>query len=116
MQHARRQFVAADLHLPVMSRETFSVLTCMPGQLAVDAPTAAAAVIKRTFPAIAWLSPHHAQELFSKLETIGLLGGAVYDALVGEAARSHGLRLLTRDHRARRTYELLGVDYELLEP
>jgi hypothetical protein len=31
-----------------------------------------------------------------------------------EAARVHGARLVTRDHRARRTYDLIGVQYELL--
>jgi len=45
---------------------------------------------------------------------VGITGGGVYDALVGEAARTNGRRLLTRDHRARRTYELLGVDYSLV--
>jgi predicted nucleic acid-binding protein len=94
--------------------ETFSVLTRMPGQLAVDAPTAAA-VINRTFPLIHWLAPEHARVLLGRLGTIGLVGGAVYDALVGEAARTNGCRLLTRDLRARRTYDLLGVSYEFVE-
>ena len=38
----------------------------------------------------------------------------VYDALVGEAARQDGRTLLTRDARACRTYDLLGVRYELV--
>jgi predicted nucleic acid-binding protein len=45
---------------------------------------------------------------------LGITGGAVYDALVGEAARAHGRILLTRDLRARRTYDLMGVDYEIV--
>jgi predicted nucleic acid-binding protein len=94
--------------------ETFSVLTRMPGQLAVDAPTAAD-VIGRTFPAVCWLAPDAAQDLFVRLATIGIVGGAVYDALVGEAARTNGRRLLTRDLRARRTYELLGVAHEFID-
>ncbi|MFN0092170.1 MAG: PIN domain-containing protein [Acidimicrobiales bacterium] len=94
--------------------ETFSVLTRMPGQLALDAPTAAS-VIGRTFPRVCWLAPDAAQALFARLSTIGLIGGAVYDALVGEAARTNGCRLLTRDLRARRTYELLGVVHEFID-
>lgn len=94
--------------------ETFSVLTRMPGQLAVDAPSAADA-IGRTFPKVCWLAPDAAQALFAGLRTIGLIGGAVYDALVGEAARTNGCRLLTRDLRARRTYELLGVAHEFID-
>ena len=50
----------------------------------------------------------------SKDELKGVAGGAVYDALVGEAARVNGCRLLTRDQRAKRTYELLGVDHQIL--
>jgi hypothetical protein len=37
------------------------------------------------------------------------VGGATDDALVGEAARAAGRRLLTRDQRARRTYEARDV-------
>jgi predicted nucleic acid-binding protein len=94
--------------------ETFSVLTRMPGQLALDAPTAAD-VIGRTFPAVCWLAPDAAAALLARLGTIGLTGGAVYDALVGEAARTNGCRLLTRDLRARRTYDLLGVAHQFID-
>ena len=94
--------------------ETFSVLTRMPGQLVVDAPTAAS-VIGHTFPTIHWLAPEHARALFARLRTVGLIGGAIYDALVGEAARTNQCRLLTRDLRARRTYDLLGVEYDFVD-
>ncbi|MDH4147427.1 MAG: hypothetical protein OEY23_19895 [Acidimicrobiia bacterium] len=93
--------------------ETFSVLTRMPGQLAVDAPTAAD-LITRTFPTIAWLSAQDSQRLFVRLRSAGLVGGAIYDALVGEAARTNGRQMLSRDLRARRTYELLGVEHEFV--
>ena len=36
-------------------------------------------------------------------------------ALVGEAARTNQCRLLTRDLRARRTYDLLGVEYDFVD-
>ena len=94
--------------------ETYSVLTRMPGQLAIDGP-AAAAIISRVFPDIGWLDEHEASVFLSLLGPIGISGGAVYDALVGEAARTKCHRLLTRDQRARRTYDLLGVDYLLVE-
>ena len=95
--------------------ETYSVLTRMPGVAALDGPTAAS-VIGRVFPAVHALAPAVAQDLLVRLGTLGVVGGAVYDALVGEAARSNGCLLLTRDHRARRTYDLLGVDYEVVGP
>jgi predicted nucleic acid-binding protein len=43
-----------------------------------------------------------------------LVGGAVYDALIAVAARESGLRLLSLDQRAVRTYATMGVDHRLL--
>ncbi|MEI2826384.1 MAG: type II toxin-antitoxin system VapC family toxin [Dermatophilaceae bacterium] len=93
--------------------EVFAVLTRLPGHLAVD-PTDAARLIDRVFPEVAWLSESASTALRSRLATTGIVGGAVYDALVGEASRTNARRLLTRDLRARRTYDLLGVDYLLV--
>lgn len=93
--------------------ETYSVLTRMPGQAAVDGPTAAA-LVARVFPTVHWLEPAEVAALLTRLATVGVTGGATYDALVGEAARARGCTLLTRDHRARRTYELLGVDHRFV--
>ena len=93
--------------------ETFSVLTRMPGSLAVDSPTAAD-LIARVFPHVHWLDEAAATELLARLGPIGITGGAVYDALVGQAALVNGARLLTRDRRAQRTYDLLGVAYDFV--
>ncbi len=40
----------------------------------------------------------------------------VYDGYVGLTAAAHGELLLSRDRRAARTYELLSVPFELVEP
>ncbi|MFP5489839.1 MAG: type II toxin-antitoxin system VapC family toxin [Acidimicrobiia bacterium] len=93
--------------------ETYSVLTRMPGPLAIDPPGAAEA-IRRLFPEPCWLDTESAASLRARCGPIGIVGGAIYDALVGEAARVNHRRLLTRDHRARRTYDLLGVDHLLV--
>jgi predicted nucleic acid-binding protein len=93
--------------------ETYSVLTRMPGELTVD-PSDAGSLMARVFPESVWLTPAQQRRLLERLPTLGVTGGSVYDALVGEAARRHGLRLLTRDHRARRTYDLLGVDHQFV--
>lgn len=95
--------------------ETFSVLTRMPGSLAVDGPTAAA-IIQRVFPEVVWPEDRPVANLRSQLGPLGIVGGAVYDALVATAASSRGCRMLTRDLRARRVYDLLGLDYELVGP
>jgi predicted nucleic acid-binding protein len=44
----------------------------------------------------------------------GCVGGAAYDALVAATAREAGAHLVSRDRRAARTYDLVGVDYELI--
>lgn len=90
--------------------ETFSVLTRLPGDLAIDPPTASRA-LATAFPEKCWLEPAALTDLFSTLGEVGIVGGAVYDALVGWAALTDGRVLLTRDQRARRTYDLLGVEY-----
>jgi len=94
--------------------ETYSVLTRMPGQLRLDGPTAAE-VMDAAFPERCWLGPAESDALLERCGAMGITGGAVYDAQVGEAARIHGRTLLTRDRRAIRTYDRLGVNYELLD-
>lgn len=93
--------------------ESYSVLTRMPGALAVDSATAAA-LLGRAFPVVYSLAPADILPLLGRLGQFGIVGGAVYDALVGEAARVNNCVLLTRDLRAKRTYDLLGVAYELV--
>lgn len=108
---------AVRRHRPALSGhaafEVYSVLTRMPGSLAVD-PADAVGLMKRVFPTTVRLAPDGSDALHARLATLGITGGAVYDALVGEASRTNDRRLLTRDHRARRTYDLLGVHYELV--
>lgn len=93
--------------------ESLSVLTRMPGQLGIDA-SAASDIIGRVFPVVHWMDSETSAKLLARVGAVGLIGGALYDALVGEAARVNGCVLLTRDMRARRTYDLLGVRYELV--
>jgi predicted nucleic acid-binding protein len=93
--------------------ETFSVLTRLPPPMRRTA-RAASTVIAANFPASRFLSPQRAQALLGRLATLGIAGGAVYDALVGETAVQHTLRLATRDRRAVDTYRTLGVDLEML--
>jgi hypothetical protein len=85
----------------------------MPGPLNIDSATAAKA-IAQAFPDACWLKPLDSTRLLARLGVLGILGGAVYDALVGEAAARAGRRLLTRDTRATRTYDLIGVEYILV--
>lgn len=94
--------------------EAFSLLTRQPGEAQVH-PTDAATALSAAFPEPCWLDPQECSALLQRLGTLGVHGGGCYDALVGEAARARGRMLITRDRRARRTYDLLGVTYELLD-
>jgi hypothetical protein len=94
--------------------ETYAVLTRLPGVARV-APSVAAQAIERAFPERCWLTPAAHDGLVARLAPLGIVGGMVYDALVGEAVRVAGRRLLTRDLRALRVYELLEVPYELID-
>lgn len=93
--------------------ETFAVLTRLPGPLR-PAPATVGRLLASAFPARCWLTRDEQDQLHRRLPGLGLAGGTVYDALVAEAARVNGCTLLTRDARARRTYDLLGVAYELV--
>lgn len=93
--------------------EVHAVLTRMPGSLRVDAPTATS-LISRVFPQVLWLGEAQAADLLGRLGQLDIRGGAVYDALVGEAARVNRCILLSRDLRAARTYERLGVEFEMV--
>ncbi|MCL2782255.1 MAG: VapC toxin family PIN domain ribonuclease, partial [Actinomycetia bacterium] len=69
----------------------------------------AAQVIDAAFAQVLTLPPALAGAIHRELAECGISGGAVYDALVGLAAREHRIPLATRDARARGTYGLLGV-------
>jgi hypothetical protein len=93
--------------------ESFSVLTRLPGALRLNAADAASA-LSLAFGDPCWLSDEQQSDLFSRLGSLGVTGGAIYDALVGEASRVHSRILLTGDARAARTYGLVGVKFELV--
>lgn len=95
--------------------ETFSVLTRMRGALAVEPPVAGE-LLERVFPRLLALRPEQCEALLRRLGAVGISGGAAHDALVGEAARVHDVVLLTRDRRAARTYDLIGVEHRHVGP
>jgi predicted nucleic acid-binding protein len=93
--------------------ETVSVLTRLPPPDRLT-PLAAQRLIEVNFPHTRFLSAPGSAALVSQLSASGISGGAVYDALVAAAAAEHGMRLVSRDARAARTYRAMGVDLELL--
>lgn len=93
--------------------ELLSVLTRLPPPQRLS-PAAALRLEETNFPESRFLSAADAKDLLREFAQAGLAGGALYDGLVGAAARNHELRLVSCDRRAEPTYRLLGVDYELL--
>ena len=93
--------------------ETFSVLTRLPGDLRMS-PDGAAELMRARFGPPLLLGPDTASRLPDVLGRLGVAGGAVYDALVGLAAVEHDAVLVTRDGRARATYELVGAQVLVL--
>jgi predicted nucleic acid-binding protein len=93
--------------------ETYSVLTRLPAGLR-RSPSDALRILARNFPASAFLGEAEAAALREELASLGIAGGAVYDALVGAAARQHQRTLTSRDARARSVYDALEVEVEFI--
>lgn len=93
--------------------ETFAVLTRLPGDARVR-PHDAVALIDDNFPLRLMLPTGIGDTCHRELARCGVAGGATYDGLVALAARDHGAVLVTRDARARSTYEAVGAPVELL--
>jgi predicted nucleic acid-binding protein len=94
--------------------ETFSVLTRLPAPHRAPAGLVVAFLSERFSAALLTLSAAAYRGVLESAVAAGLIGGAVYDALIAETAKRAGAQLLTRDRRAVLTYEKIGVRYELI--
>lgn len=92
--------------------ETFATLSRMPPPHRRTA-TELRLMFTKTFPITTFLGGESAAALLGALAQHGIVGGAVFDALVGAAAAEHNGTLLTRDRRALKTYNALGVNVEV---
>jgi predicted nucleic acid-binding protein len=114
--HATALEVVGGLRLGLSGHawfETYSVLTRLPGAQR-RSPADAIRLLTHNFPASAFLGEDASLALGPEIARLGVSGGAVYDALVGAAARQHRRRLLSADTRARPVYEALGVELEVI--
>jgi predicted nucleic acid-binding protein len=107
---------AVDQHRPTLAGharfEAYSQLTG--GRAARLSPPAALTALAKNFGEPEWLTVEGSARVYALLAHGAIIGGAIYDALVAQAARDHDRTLLTLDRRAARTYQRVGVDYELL--
>lgn len=95
--------------------ETYSVLTGFPRPHRA-APSLVDTWLEDRFQEV--LPPPGAdaqRKLVRTLAGEGRAGGAVYDALVALTAKTAGAALVTADRRARSTYELVGVEVQVLD-
>lgn len=113
-EQARRALVGAQ---PVGQAlvEAYSVLTRLPPPHRAS-PDIAAAFLSEVsttpplvLPARAW------NQLSARLASVGLAGGATYDALIAATAQQFEAELLSLDVRAVATYRALGTHYRLLQ-
>jgi predicted nucleic acid-binding protein len=93
--------------------ETYSVLTRLPAGVR-RSPADAVRMLARDFPSSEFLGEAESAGFGAELADLGISGGAVYDALVGAAARQHRRLLVSGDARARPVYEALGVKVEVV--
>ncbi|MEJ7800279.1 MAG: PIN domain-containing protein [Ilumatobacter sp.] len=93
--------------------ETYSVLTRLPGDARLAANDAEILLAER-FGAPIQMSASATASLIGTLSAAGIVGGAVYDALIGLTASAAGSLLLTRARRAVPTLLALGVDHQLV--
>ncbi len=94
--------------------ETYAVLTRLPGDARVAAADAVR-LIEESFGDPLVMPAAQARRAHRRCAERGIAGGATYDGLVALAAREHGAVLVTRDARARATYERVGVVVEVLD-
>jgi hypothetical protein len=114
--HDDARAAASGAAIPAHARlETYSVLTRLPPPHRLEA-TLVAHLLDAWFPADRALAPSAAlgRELVRRCADAGVQGGAVYDALVGLSVAEAGGTLLTRDHRATRTYRRPGVTFDVM--
>jgi predicted nucleic acid-binding protein len=94
--------------------ETFAVLTAAAGPY----PAAPEDVVAYLAPFLGeepiGVAPAAYPDAVGEMAATGVAGGAVYDGLIGLAARQHDAKLVSLDVRAARTYSRLRVRFRLL--
>ena len=89
--------------------EAYAVLTRMPPPHRVEAQLVQQ-FLERSFSGRQLFLPkHRARHTIDDLTRLGIVGGAAYDAVIALTAAHHDCELATLDHRARVTYERVGV-------
>jgi predicted nucleic acid-binding protein len=94
--------------------ESFSVLTRLPVPHRGPADLVCQFLAEQFAAAPLVLPGASFHGLLAKTIESNLIGGAIFDALIGETAKHAGATLLTRDKRAVQTYDRIGASFELV--
>lgn len=110
-----RTVLSKDPRLPAHAGlEAYSVLTRLPDPFRAE-PAIVAEFLGRTFAGQRLvLDPDDQAGLPARLASLGIAGGAVYDAFIGLTARASNAELVTLDRRALANYERCEVKARLL--
>ncbi len=111
-EDALKQCTSTIAHVAI---ETYSVLTRLPPPRRLYSGDAAAIIDARLPATYATLDADTYASTPSRLAAAGVSGGATYDGLIALTALEHDLELISRDARAARTYNALGVPYRLIK-
>ncbi|MDQ4119813.1 MAG: VapC toxin family PIN domain ribonuclease [Actinomycetota bacterium] len=103
---------ASDGLVEHVAVETFSVLTRLPPPRRVP-PGIVVDFLDHHYPGLR-LPGVRSADVLGTARDAGIVGGAVYDLLVGLSARDAGAVLLSLDRRATATYAAAGVAHELV--
>jgi predicted nucleic acid-binding protein len=94
--------------------ETYSVLTRLPPPHRVPSAVVRNFLQARFPRPFLRLSPRGYRNFLFELPEQGIMGGAVYDALVAATAAEHDAELLSCDRRAMTTYERYEIAFSLI--
>jgi predicted nucleic acid-binding protein len=114
--HAEARKVLSRRNIKIIGHvalETFATMTSATYKPRT-APSASAAAIAQLDSSPLTLSVKGYADLIERAGASGIMGGAIYDALIAITATEHNARLISRDVRAAATYRALGVDFEML--
>ena len=95
--------------------ETYSVLTRLPDPFRFTPDTARALVIENFNEPFLLLSDLGYRALIEIAPTKGIMGGAIYDAVIAAVVNEAEGTLMTRDRRAIPVYDALDVAWEFVE-
>jgi len=112
---ARASVKKTDFVIAHVLAETFALLTGFPppNRVPVNAAAAALADLTRERDIVEVDSSTYI-DLIAIAEEHGIVGGAIYDALIGATARRHKAALFSLDTRARSMYDVLDVEVEFV--